>query len=204
MTFSPGDFIDAYNQKPGSTEASAFFSKYVRSMELRDNLGKARLETPGVQLNDADYYETFSPLTFDTPFKRICPGQIVIGSGDGYSFLNNLEEYRSRYRNPRGPELDHQLQCFDDLLAYLAQRHIKVFAVDMPLTDVNRKLLPDSFWTYYHTRIYEICQKRGATCVDLCTAPFSPKIDFCDTAHLNLHGGTGLAKYLALRIAEKL
>ncbi len=119
-------------------------------------------------------------------------------------FQDNAEKYRRLYKNPFTSRLEQQLRCLDALFSYLANQHITVFAVDMPLTSVNRVLLPDSFWSFYHRRLYEICQKNGATCLDLCTAPLSPKIDFYDTAHLNLHGGTSIAMYMARRIADRL
>ena len=226
VTFSPRDFIDNTCTSPCNTEAFSFFSRYAKlgsylklfsvdhaSKLLRDDhfiplrgvLQEARLNNYNFVPRSKDYFESVSPLALGEPFERICPGEITMNSGDGYFFDDNTNEYQSRYKSPCSPQSEIQLSYFDALLTYLAQRHIKVFAVDMPLTDANRKLLPDKFWSYYHNRIYEMCQSHGATCLDLCTSDdFDTKTDFCDTAHLNLLGGTKLAKYLAKTIAGKL
>ncbi len=225
LTFSPKDFIDNAHSPDTSTEPFTFFSKYAdlgSDLDLFYPESKSRLQQRlghSLSLRDqvlkdipddiphpdhVDRVQSLSPLCFARPFERFCPGEFVIGSGDGYLFIDNTEEYRRKYKDPVTGQLSKQLGCLDALLSYLAKQHITVFAVDMPLTSTNRQLLPNSFWSLYHTRLYELCQKHGATCIDLCTAPLDSKIDFCDTAHLNLHGGTSIAMYLARRIAEKL
>ena len=204
ITFSPRDFIDNCFPSATSTEAFNFFRKQSNSISLDNSSEKVLIKTgePDPIYNYYSYDK--SPVTLGEPFKNIRPGEIVIHSGDGYLLDNNIDEYRLRYQNPVSPRLKLQMQCFDDLLKFLAQQKIKVVVFGMPLTTANRKLLPAEFWSYYNNQISQKCKKYDADWIDIDTdvKGFNDK-EFMDSVHLNLVGGHRLASTFALYIANK-
>jgi len=204
ITFSPIDFIDNCFPLENYTEAFAFFSKYTDSNTLRNDLDKARTNKYRFKQTYNYGFENRSSLALGEPFERLCPGELVIRSSDGYSFKDDTKEYRQRYKNPLSPQLDKQMNCLDSLLKYLAQQHIQVVAFNFPISTDNRKLLPNKFWQYYNDRISEICRKNGADLIsaDRVVAPFE-KNELIDGTHLNLVGGLKWSRTVAVYTANK-
>ena len=210
VTLSPRDFIDSESPVPNSTEAFAFFSKGDKldhgSTTFRRELlsEKNRLSGYSLGVKDDSYSEGISPLLLGKPFKGICPGQVIIGSADGYAFDDNTEEYRLKYKNPFSSKLSFQMQSLESLLDYLSKQRIKVVVFGLPLTISNRKLLPEKFWFFYNGQISRICKKYDADWIDIDNdvKGFNDK-EFMDGVHLNLIGGHRLASTLALYIANK-
>ncbi len=205
LTFSPRDFIDNNFPIATSTETSTFFSKYTDPSLLRENLSKARKQKYTAKFTHEYQTENAPALILGEPFERISAGELTISHSDNYSYRDNTDEYKQRYRNPLSPQLETQMGQFDSLLKYLAQLQIKVVAFNLPLKADNKKLLPDTFWKCYDGRISEICRKNGAdyVSVDKVVLPFKDN-EFIDGVHLNLAGGHRLSKTIALFIANKL
>jgi hypothetical protein len=67
----------------------------------------------------------------------------------------------------------------------------------MPLTELNRKLLPAVFWASYKSGINTACKQYGASYLDLSTDSDFRINDFVDTVHLNATGGTKLVNKVA-------
>ena len=227
VTLSPKDFIDKSINSPTATEPFTFFSKYADlGNDSRLSYDNGTLRTPtreGIDVtswrkilqttsfenynylaDSVDYCPRISPLTSTRPYERICPGELVISSGDGYSFYDNTQEYKKRYRNPFSPQLNMQLHCLDALFKYLRQRNIATIAFEMPLTTANRILLPESFWKFYHKKIIEICQKNGVDYWDTRSIwDDLPKTDFCDSINLGLCGGLKMTRPIVLGASYK-
>jgi hypothetical protein len=202
ITFSPRDFIDRYFPSKISTEAFVFFSKYNDSSSLRNDLDKLYLEK--YKSNAMHDNTNESSLHLGRPFQLLAPEEIIIYSGDDYSHKDDTEEYKERYKNPLSPQLDMQLGCLDSLLKYLVQRHIAVIVFNLPISQSNRKLLPNEFWTYYNERINKICRKHGADYIsaDRVVLPFE-ETEFADGIHLNLIGGHRWSRPVAFYIANR-
>jgi hypothetical protein len=204
VTFSPRDFIDSYFSDKSSTEAFAFFSKYTNPTSLRNDLDKIREEKFDCKSNCISNSRDESALHFGKPFRRIAPEDVIIYSDDDYSYRDDTEEYKARYKNSLSPQLNMQLDCLDSLLKYLAQQHIPVVAFNLPISESNRKLLPDKFWTYYDKRISDICKRDGADYIsaDRVVLPFE-RSEFADGIHLNLIGGLRWSRPVAFYIANR-
>ena len=227
VTLSPKDFIDKSICSATTTEPFTFFSKYadfgndsslfhdnaalrpsirggINATSWRKILQTTSLENYDRLASSVEYCPRVSPLTSTTPYERICPGELVIHSGDGYSFYDNTQEYKKRYRNPFSPQLNMQLHCLDSLFKYLRQRHIATIAIELPLTTGNHLLLPENFWKFYRKKVTEICQKNGADYWDTESIWGCSKSEFCDSAHLNLVGGLRQTRSIVLAAAYKL
>ncbi len=72
----------------------------------------------------------------------------------------------------------------------------------MPLTAVNRALLPPVFWSNYQSELQEACAKTGAYYLDLSADSNFNQTDFVDTVHLNASGGRKLVERLAQTVAD--
>ena len=98
---SPKEFIDNTCSSTGCTETFAAFSEYTgKGLSLRNSLARIRSNNYEFRPVCDSYFDSYSPLRLGKPFERICPGQIVINSGDGYSFNDDAEKYRQIYKNP--------------------------------------------------------------------------------------------------------
>lgn len=112
-------------------------------------------------------------------------------------FKESIEEYRRLYHGIRGKSLEMQMGFLDRLLKICKQRGIKVIVVNMPLTAVNRDLLPTGFYDEFSRRIAALANNTGAQFVDLGSSPeFQQDTDFWDTTHLNHFGGHKLISRL--------
>ncbi len=214
LTFSAKDFLGANVSYVMDTEPYLFFStvRAVLGSQNNENIAKSinkLLEQNSLRkkISTSSQNQEIicrSPLNLSNPFQRFCPGEVVISTNDGYSFFDNIEEYKRIYKDPLNKKLGFQLNRLQELLSYLAKEHIKVVAFNLPLTEQNRNLLPETFWSIYNNQIASICRSNGADFVnlDLDWRAFENK-DFVDTAHLNLPGGLKLTRPLALFIANK-
>ena len=162
LTLAPRDFIDNNYLGPTSSEAFSFFSKSITvDSEIRpifvpqfrtfhDFISVIPVRTVTRNLLDIEDYnlsrsnERTTPLPLQAlilPFERARPRQTVVGSGDLYYFMDNLRDYKKRYKNPFPEYLNTQLHCLDILFRDLAQQGISIAVVEMPLALANH-LLP--------------------------------------------------------------
>ncbi len=109
----------------------------------------------------------------------------------------SLSEYSRRYRNiDTSKDVDLQMGFLQKLLSICSQREIKVILVNMPLTDVNRELMPPGFYDQYTQRVARVAENNGAQFIDLGYAPEFIHDDYWDTTHLHHNGGMKMLKYL--------
>ncbi len=204
ITICPRDFIDKCFPSVNSTESSLFFSDYGEIGSLSGNLGQILQRKYKIRSAYNTDIDQENPLLLSNPFEKLYPGKIVIRSGEGYFFEDNTNEYRLRYSNPFSQQFYTQLSSFDSLLKYLAQQHIKVVVFGLPLTSINRQILPKKFWQLYSENIITTCKKYDADWIDIDNdfKAFSDS-QFLDGVHLNLPGGERLASTIALFAANK-
>jgi len=205
VIFSPSDFLDSTHCSVTTSEPFIFFSKYNNHLPLSRNLVNNMRSLKDCNFQPHNYQGSVSSLNLGIPFERICPGELVIGSGDGYFFNDDTELYRKKYKSPFSLQFQIQLRYLQELFAYLHQQHIPTIAIELPLTNSNHILLPETFWKFYKQRIATICHRNNVDLWDTESIwnDFS-KIEFCDSAHLNLRGGLKLTRPVVLGIAYKL
>lgn len=118
-------------------------------------------------------------------------------------WLGSAKEYRRRYQNIGDKDLHVQMSFLARILSTCQARGIKVVLMNMPLTALNRSLLPPEFYDRFRTRIKSIASEfTNVSMLDLGDAPEFTNADFWDTAHLNQSGGHKLLRHLAPAIAS--
>uniref|UniRef100_UPI003F5254AF hypothetical protein n=1 Tax=Clostridium thermobutyricum TaxID=29372 RepID=UPI003F5254AF len=81
---------------------------------------------------------------------------------------NSAKEYKARYRDIENKDLTVQMGFLQKTLAVCKARDIKVVLVNMPLTDINRELMPASFYSDFRNRLKKLAEQNGnAEFVDL-------------------------------------
>ncbi len=82
-------------------------------------------------------------------------------------FTKNLNEYRIRYHTVNWDTFACQTKFFVDLLKLARQNNVKVLVVAMPITSVNRQLLPEYIFAAYKDNLRVLSKSCGAQFVDL-------------------------------------
>ena len=136
-----------------------------------------------------------------TPTKPVCTktedqAGFMLSGSEKERWDNSLMEYRRRYRNIAQRDLSIQMGFLDRLLQTCRQRGIKVVVISMPLTELNRSLLPLGFYDSFRKRIGEIANKPGVKFLDLGDSKDFLHEDFWDSTHLNHGGGHKLLRHL--------
>jgi hypothetical protein len=108
---------------------------------------------------------------------------------DRAKFVDNLAEYKKRYKNLKRQTFMTQMRFFTEALATAKARGVHAIVVAMPITDINRQLLSDANWDEYRTNIKTIARNEGATLVDFNEDGSFKRSDFGDTVHLHSGGG---------------
>lgn len=108
------------------------------------------------------------------------------------TFVDNIAEYRKRYKNLKWETYLTQMEFFSRTLSEARQRNIHVLIIAMPITDINKSLLSQSSWRLYKRSINLITKLKGASLIDLSETNAFCLNDFCDTIHLNATGGKKL------------
>ena len=120
-----------------------------------------------------------------------------------YKFVDNLDEYRMRYRAFKPKLFELQLSFLERMLKFCHERGTAVFLVNMPLTEENVKLMPPGFYDNYKQRISNLASKYGADVVDLNNADVFGKELFADSVHMNGAGGVRFFRELAEKTGVK-
>lgn len=124
---------------------------------------------------------------------NLVPGMATVAPAAPAIFVDNVRDYRRRYKNLDSPMYKTQMQFLHLLLDDLKAKHIRTFIVAMPLTAANRALLPERFTTRMAHDLAEAAHDADADFVDLSADPAFTLADFCDSVHLNARGGERLA-----------
>ena len=118
------------------------------------------------------------------------------------NFVDNVGEYRKRYKTLKRETFNTQLKFFHDTLQTARERGIQVVVVAMPITDINRGLLSASSWNAYHSSIQNIAASEGATFIDSEQETAFNRSDFGDTVHLHSRGGKHFIDMLIAKMAQ--
>lgn len=124
-------------------------------------------------------------------------GMMIVKHDQPYSYEDNSNEYKKRYRSPNERGCAVQSFFFDKLLQLANQTGIKVLIVNMPLTDVNHKLMPPGSYEHYLALLKDESARYNCTFVNLDDGHSFQRKDYYDTAHMNADGGKVLLHMLA-------
>lgn len=120
----------------------------------------------------------------------------MMWGGDDARWAGSKNEYKRRYKNIEGKDVPLQMGFLRKLVELCHQRNIKVIVINMPLTDINRELMPTGFYQDFSRQVAEITNRPGVKFVDLGSSPEFVHADFWDTSHLNHAGGAKLMKHV--------
>lgn len=124
-------------------------------------------------------------------------GALQILAGDEeYRWKNSEQEYKMRYRQIEKSDLSTQLRFLLKLNESCNQRNIKLIVVNLPLSEVNRKLLPPGFYQRFCDQVGTAVRGTAISYVDLALNQEFTRQDFFDTSHLCQTGGRKLLAHL--------
>jgi Protein of unknown function (DUF1574) len=130
---------------------------------------------------------------------EIAPGESIFKADNSLAkdrFVNSLEEYRKRYGALNWNTYLTQFYFLTKLLEQARLQHIEVVLLEMPVTSVNRKLIPSVIWNSYQANLRVLARSKGARFIDLQNSQRFTDDDFGDTVHLNTVGGTKMLEIL--------
>ncbi|HEY9730904.1 MAG TPA: hypothetical protein V6C89_03265 [Drouetiella sp.] len=126
----------------------------------------------------------------------IAPGQAVWHPDDEYMLQNYLQRY-----NPVAPaQIETQLGYFERLIKLCKERNIPIMIANMPLGEINRKVMAPGFYEKYLVDTRKICSEQNVPYVDLNDEPLTAKENFLDTVHLNPRGSALLFATMSKRM----
>jgi hypothetical protein len=121
---------------------------------------------------------------------------------------HNLNEYISVYSTlANGKSYSKQLPFVTRIIDLCEKRKIFLVLVNLPITALNKSLLPAGFYRQYQLDVAKVARaassKKGIFYLDLTSGSgFSDTQDFWDTIHLNAHGGWKVTQKLSPIIAD--
>jgi hypothetical protein len=121
---------------------------------------------------------------------------------DANRFNDNLGEYKQRYGVLNWNTFLVQLNFLAKLLDTARAQHINAVIVAMPITSVNRRLIPEFTWQAYKSSLRVITISKAARFVDLESSDQFCDDDFGDTVHLNTIGGIKLVQVLVEQLLQ--
>ncbi len=131
---------------------------------------------------------------------EIDPGESLFkpdNNQDKARLTDNLEEYRRRYGVLNWSTFLTQFQFLARLLEQARLENVKIVLVEMPVTSVNRQLIPPPVWQSYQETLRVLSHCKGTTFIDLQATNLFSDADFGDTVHLNTIGGIKMLNVLA-------
>jgi hypothetical protein len=115
---------------------------------------------------------------------------------------NSRKEYERRYKNIGEQDLSLQMGFLKRLLEVAHERGIKVVLVNMPLSDMNRNLLPPGFYKQFRDELKSLANRPDVRFLDIGDSPDFNRMDFWDTAHLGPPGGRKILTHLMPVLSE--
>jgi len=112
-------------------------------------------------------------------------------------FSKDLNEYRQRYQKVNWDTFACQTEFFKNLLKLARVNDFNVLVVAMPITSVNRELLPDYVLTAYRQNLRVLTKTYGASFIDLDNGGRFNDEDFGDTVHLSTTGSIKFIRIVA-------
>ena len=141
---------------------------------------------------------TYNPMAIDINQAIFQPNVKL----DPDRFARNLDEYKARYRKPNWDTFTCQSSFFLDTLKIARDNNVKVLVVAMPITSVNRDLLPGYIFNLYKNNLRVLSKSFSADFLDLGSNPCFTDQDFGDTVHLSTSGSTKMVRLIADYVAQ--
>lgn len=115
--------------------------------------------------------------------------------------LADLPTYKQVYQPVNCKLFEIQSSYLTKLLKLCQTNHISALIVNMPLTEANKKLLPDDAWCKYKSFLDSTTQRYNASYLDADQPGVYSMADFEDSCHMNSRGGRKFYKMLIEKVA---
>lgn len=106
------------------------------------------------------------------------------------AWSDNTTEYKARYVPFNKKIWTQQIKYFEKALAYFRDNGIRVYIVNMPITQQNENIMPEGMYSTFHSATSELSRKYGAEYIDMNDKTLFPVENFRDTVHMNGLGAT--------------
>lgn len=114
------------------------------------------------------------------------------------SVSDTTQEYRCRYNPIREKRVREQMQFLDKLAMLCAWNHIRLVVVNMPLSNINRTILPQGFEQKFASDVQATCGKHDVQFVDWSHSDIAHEdSSFIDGVHLTSNKSIGFVRKLA-------
>lgn len=104
--------------------------------------------------------------------------------------------YKSVFQTAKRENMDVQFDYFRQALKLCLKQGIPCLVVNMPLSRVHQKLLPDNLKQLYLSRLENTCLNQHTVLIDMMEDARFPEHDFVDVVHLNGNGANRFWKLL--------
>jgi hypothetical protein len=116
----------------------------------------------------------------------------------------SLKEYFWRYEGLDQNQLINQMKFMDRISELCNSRQIKLVVVGMPLTEGNKRLLPEGFYDSFTQKIETLLTARRSVFLNLAILQGWSQDCFSDSVHMNEKGGARLNQLLAQVVAQNV
>ncbi len=110
-------------------------------------------------------------------------------TADKIDFKDNTQEYLQRYKSPDKDTFNTQIYFLRKLSEFCHKERIQLVLVNMPIMEVNTKMLSVSTYHNYLDSMHKFAWNNDVVYYDLCNFAQYQKQDYHDTVHLNAFGG---------------
>lgn len=107
-------------------------------------------------------------------------------------FNDNTEEYAARYHTRNEKIFSTEKEFFKRLMDSAKSSGVQVVVINMPLTNLNVKLIPPGVYDEYRQYVERVTKEHGFIYRDFYGDPRFTSNVFYDTAHMNAEGGKRL------------
>jgi hypothetical protein len=114
---------------------------------------------------------------------------------------DHIIDYRNRYNPANYQRFAQEAEQFVQLLAICRQKRIELVIVNMPITDVNKSLMPMGMYDRYKNNVQKLTYEYGAKFIDLDQANVFHRQDFLDSVHTNPDGGKKVLDHLFVKLS---
>lgn len=114
----------------------------------------------------------------------------------------HIEDYRKRYNPANYLRYEQEMERLAYLLDSCKQKRITAVVVNMPITTINRELIPGRLLQQYERDLAVYSRKHDALYVDLSQDPTFTADDFLDTVHVNPQGGKKVLDELGRQLGQ--
>lgn len=106
------------------------------------------------------------------------------------------KEYKRHYRDLVPSRVQRSFGFLNSLLSLCNQEHVHILAINMPLSQDNRALLPKGFYADFRRQLKETTNVARTPYLDCSEDSAFSRSDFSDTAHLNDKGASKLTELI--------